>query len=287
MRGRIYKLPQSATVDLRQTREIDHVEVLFACDKRRRLARYTTPRYSRYHVDVSIDGTSWKTVFDERANMKPNVGWARERWFEPRQARYVRLTVTYDAMKQGAMVVEMKVMGTERETMEQPRLSFLPPWDVQYPEHVRRVSVADSLYLIKASPAKKPVLGWMPAGRQWADLNGSVKLLTSIDRDGRAYKQSLYAEAPSELTYTLPGGYTTFAAAAGLGAERTDDAVIFKVLVDGVETFKSPLYRIGQPILPVVVDIKGARELKLVVEDPAGNISAYAWWGEARLLRGK
>ena len=110
-------------------------------------------------------------------------------------------------------------------------------------------------------------------------------MLTSIDRDGKVFEQSLYAEAPSELVFAVPEGYTTFAAAAGLGAERTDDAVIFKVLVDGVEKFKSPLYRIGQPILPVVVDIAEARELKLIIDDPAGNISAYAWWGEARLLR--
>lgn len=286
VRGREHALPQSATVDLQEKRIISHVEVLFThTTNRELLAKYTTPRYVQFYVETSLDGTAWETVFDERKSMKHSVGWPLERWFEPHPARYVRLTVTYESLSKGAMVVEMKVMGEQKEQVEQKRVSAIPPWEVQYPPSVKSALQQDILYLSEMEPAKPPVIGWMPPGAIWGNLNGSVILMTSIDGDGRSYGNSLYAEAPSEITYSIPQGYKTFASAAGLGAPRPEEAVIFKVFVDGKEKFKSAVYSIGQPVLPVVVNISSAKELKLVIEDPAGKISAYAWWGEARLLR--
>ena len=39
-------------------------------------------------------------------------------------------------------------------------------------------------------------------------------------------------------------------------------------------------------MLPVVVDVAGAKELKLVVTDGGDGIrNDYAWWGEARLIK--
>jgi len=279
------RLPAAATVDLRAERVVDHIETLFCSWQRERLWKYTVPWYTQFFVETSLDGQQWETVFDERRNMKPNAGYPLERWFEPKPARYVRLTVTYDSIGRGAMAVEMKVMGQETELHTPPRLPSVPPWEVQYPAWLRDVPSADVLYLTTLKPSQPPVLGWMPPGSTWADLNGTVKLLTSSARDGRDYAQSLYAEAPSDLVYTIPAGFATFAAAAGLGADRPDDAVIFKVLVDGMERYKSPLYQLGQPVLPVVVDVRNAREMRLVVEDPNGKISAYAWWGEARFIK--
>jgi hypothetical protein len=280
------KLPASAIIDLETERTIDHVEVLFSYWQRERLEKFTYPWYTQFFVETSLDGNNWKRVFDERKNMKCNMGYPLERYFEEIKARYVRLTTTYDSLGRGAMVVELKVMGPEKETYVPSRLS-IPRLKVKYPESVQNASEANSLYLIDTQPARSPVMGWMPAKVKWADLNGSVKLLTSTSQEGQICAKSLYAEAPSEIIYKLPPGYATFVAAVGLGAERPDDAVVFKVFVDGKEKYKSPLYQLGKPVLPVVVDVQNAQELKLVVDDPNDKISAYAWWGDARLITNK
>jgi len=79
---------------------------------------------------------------------------------------------------------------------------------------------------------------------------------------------------------------TTFVAAAGLGNNDANASVVFHVLVDGMEKFKSDVYKSGKPVLPVVVDVKGGKELKLVADGAGDGISNdYAWWGEARLIR--
>ena len=62
--------------------------------------------------------------------------------------------------------------------------------------------------------------------------------------------------------------------------------MIFKVFVDGQEEYKSEVYRIGHPILVVVVDVEGAKELKLVTTAAGDGIGYdYAWWGDARLIK--
>ena len=58
------------------------------------------------------------------------------------------------------------------------------------------------------------------------------------------------------------------------------------MLVDGKEKFRSDVYRLGEPLLPVVVDIKGAKKLELATEDAGDGIyTDYVWWGEARLIK--
>lgn len=121
------KLPASATIDLEMERVIDHIETLFQYWRRERLEKYTFPWYTQFYVETSLDGKNWETVFDERKNMKSNMGYTLERWFEPRKARYVRLTVTYDSLSRGAMVIELKVLGSEKETYVPPRISSIPP----------------------------------------------------------------------------------------------------------------------------------------------------------------
>lgn len=278
------KLPASSTIDLETERMIDHVEVLFSYWQRERLEKFTYPWYTQFYVATSLDGNNWDIVFDERKNMKCNMGYPLERYFDAKKARYVKLTTTYDSLERGAMVVELKVTGLEKETYVPSRLS-IPQLKIEYPASVQNVSESNLLYLIDIQPTRPPVMGWMPAQVKWETLNGPVKLLTSTYKDGQICFKSLYAEAPSEIVYKLPRGYATFVATAGLGAERPDDAVIFKVFLDGKEKYKSPLYQLGNPVLPVVVDVQNAQELKLVVDDSNGKISAYSWWGDARLIK--
>ena len=75
-------------------------------------------------------------------------------------------------------------------------------------------------------------------------------------------------------------------AAARLGTPKPDASVEFIVTVDGEECLNSGVFRPGTPVIPVAVDLTGAKELKLSVTDAGdGLTNDYAWWGEARLVK--
>jgi len=278
-----FEMPQWLQIDLEQVRTIDHAFVLFHWWQHEGL--HTRLRIYKYTIEASLDGKQWRRVIDESRNEDNARPTGTERWFEPVQARYVRLTVLRNSAFAGARVVELKVMGRDKERVPLTRRSIVPDWEVQYPATVRGVPAERLTWLVDIEPESAKV-GWLPAGKSWVELSGPVKLLTRPPDQGRVYVRSLYAQAASEFVYRLDGNYATFAAAVGLGAIKTDASVRFIVYVDGKRRFRSPLYRFGQPVLPVVVDVRGARELKLVVTDGGDGIrNDYAWWGEARLIR--
>jgi hypothetical protein len=160
----------------------------------------------------------------------------------------------------------------------------------KFPGWVEQSTAAGAQYLIDLDAANTPMPGWVPMNdhkkNPWHSLNRDVTLYAALDDPGQEYKKGLYAQAETEIVYDLPEGYTHFVAAAGLGSQREKSSVVFRVLVDGEEKFRSDVYRIGQPVLPVVVDITGARELRLRTEDAGdGLYMDFAWWGEARLVK--
>ena len=113
-KSKIFDMPQWLQVDLGSVKDIDHVFVLFHCWPRESLdARL---RIYQYVVETSVDGRKWKRVLDESKSVKNVRREGLERWFDPVKARYVRLTVLWNTSKAGAQVVEMKVMGAEKET---------------------------------------------------------------------------------------------------------------------------------------------------------------------------
>ncbi len=279
----VFDMPQWLRVDLGEPKAIDHVSVLFHWWDHESLQ--TRLRVYKYVIEASVDGEDWQTVIDESRNEDPVSREGTERWFEPVEARYVRLTVLRNSAMSGARVVELEVMGEETEEYQPERVSIVPDWEAWFPPEVRGAKPADTVYLVDLEPtAIKP--GWMPAGKKWAALNGDVKLITSYAWEGRVYPKSLYAQATSSFTYSLGGEYRLFAAAAGVGNASADTSVQFVVNVDGKEAYRSPVYHAGEPVLPVAVDVKGATDLNLVVTDGGDGIrNDYAWWGEARLIR--
>ena len=279
----VFDMPQWLMVDLEAPRIIDHAFVKFHYWEHESLK--TRLRIYKYVVEASLDGEQWQTVMDETKNEDNARPEGTERWFEPVEARFVRLTVLRNSSLGGARVIELKAMGPEREDYVARRKSIIPAWEVQYPASVRDVPEGRLTYLIDLEP-KKAVPGWLPAGKKWEDLNGGVKLVTTLSGLGRFYDRSIYAQAASELVYSLGGRYKTFVAAAAFGSNKRNSSVEFVVYIDGEEKYKSPLYRVGMPVLPVVVDVSGAGELKLIVTDGGDGITNdYAWWGEARLVR--
>lgn len=103
---------------------------------------------------------------------------------------------------------------------------------------------------------------------------------------GYKYPKSLYAQSETTIDYDLPEGYTRFVSAIGLGTRNRNSSTQFRAFVDGELKYQSDIFRIGHPVVPVVVDIKGAKKLRLVTTDAGDGIGYdYGWWGEARLIR--
>ena len=278
-----FDMPQWLQVDLEQVRTIDHAFVLFNYWEHESLK--TRLRVYKYVIEASMDGEAWTRIIDESRNEDNARREGAERWFEPTQARYVRLTVLRNSSFGGARVIELAVMGKEKEQYRVRRRSIIPDWEAQFPADVRDVPLSRIDYLIDLQP-KEVVPGWLPAGKGWAEMNGPVKLMTTRSGLGRFYPKSIYAQASSEVVYDLGGKYSKFAAAVGIGAPKSDCSVVFQVYVDGEKKYDSALYRLGRPVVPLVVDVAGVKQLKLVVTDGGDGIrNDYAWWGEARLIK--
>ncbi len=278
----VFDLPQWLQVDLGDTRTINQVFVRFHTWDDESLD--TRLRVYKFIVEASEDGEGWQTVIDESRNEDPAEPEGLRRWFDPVPARYVRLTVQRNSAFAGAQVVELEVLGPETEQYRPVRRSIVPDWEVQYPAAVRAIPPERITWLMDLEPAQLSP-GWLPPGKTWAEMNGPVKLVTDSSGQGRDYEHSIYGESVFDATWRLDGRYETFVAAAGLGTTKGDASVEFIVYVDGEERFNSGVYRLGRPVLPVVVDLSGAHELRLVTTDAGDGITNdYAWWGEARLI---
>jgi alpha-galactosidase len=104
----------------------------------------------------------------------------------------------------------------------------------------------------------------------------------------QSYTRGLFCHAVSKVIVRLPGGGAEFTASAGLDSnEQTSGgrgSVRFAVQVDGQERFQSPLLREGLAGVPVKVNLGGATEFLLLVDDGGDGIGCdQADWAEARV----
>ncbi len=158
-----------------------------------------------------------------------------------------------------------------------------------------------------ASPAE------MVSAHQWVDAkfgnaasaapSGSLTLLTHFDvvwRDCRVdrplvlgtreYHRGLFTHAPADVLVKLPAPGGTFT--AGVGVDTNDQtrggrgSVVFTVAVGPVaEAFKSPLLHEGMAPVPVGVDLGGATEFHLLVNDGGdGNSCDQADWVDTKVV---
>ncbi len=105
---------------------------------------------------------------------------------------------------------------------------------------------------------------------------------------GRRYPWGIGVHANSSLTFDVNGQYKTFSSDIGIDTTMGDrGSVIFKVLGDGKELYKSPVIRgSDEKVRKIDVPIKGVRQLTLTVEDAGDlDLSDVANWGSARVLR--
>ena len=106
---------------------------------------------------------------------------------------------------------------------------------------------------------------------------------------GQTYRRGLYCHAVSRVIVHLAGPGKTFAAAIGVDSnEQTSGgrgSVVFAVEVNGKSAFRSKLMREGTAAEDVSVDLGGAREFTLMVEDGGdGNACDQSDWADARVI---
>ncbi|MDD4888424.1 MAG: NPCBM/NEW2 domain-containing protein [Phycisphaerae bacterium] len=118
---------------------------------------------------------------------------------------------------------------------------------------------------------------------------------------GKRYPWGIGVHADSELTFDLNGKFNEFRSDIGIATRMGErGSVIFRVLGDGKELYKSPVIRgsaaagsttqtegqtAGKPV-EVAVPVKGVKQLTLEVTN-AGDLDLgdVANWGSARVLR--
>ncbi len=102
------------------------------------------------------------------------------------------------------------------------------------------------------------------------------------------YTRGLYCHAPSKIIVRLPGPGARFTALAGVDSNDNTSggrgSVDFSVRVGETEKFRSGVMREGMPAKPVVVELDGAKEFVLQIEETPDGISCdQADWVEAKI----
>lgn len=103
------------------------------------------------------------------------------------------------------------------------------------------------------------------------------------------YTRGLFCHAQSRIIVHLPGPAQKFTAMAGMDNNPDTSAgqgsVIMIVSVAGKETFRSEVMHGAQPGVPVSVELNGATEFVLEVNDAGDGISAdQADWADAKVI---
>jgi len=103
------------------------------------------------------------------------------------------------------------------------------------------------------------------------------------------YARGLYCHATSKVVVQLPGPGTAFSAVVGVDSNPDTvpgrGSVIFAVTAGGKEAFRSKVLREGMPPVPVAVDLDGATEFVLEVNNAGDGISCdQADWAHAKAV---
>lgn len=106
------KMPQWLEVDLGEVKRIGSINTIFMWSEDNQILQ----RIYQYYVETSVDGQTWKKAFDESKNTMPAHPRGHRRYFDPVDARYVRIMTTLNTAVSGAQIVEFEVYGDEKAT---------------------------------------------------------------------------------------------------------------------------------------------------------------------------
>jgi hypothetical protein len=129
-------------------------------------------------------------------------------------------------------------------------------------------------------------------GMTWPHRMDKSVLGDELRAGGVVHRRGVGMHAPSKLVFALDGGYRALRGrvavddSALLNAAPARGSVVFRVWVDGVAAWESPVLRGGDPALSLpAIDLAGKGELVLEA-DPAGDFAGdRADWLDLRLIR--
>lgn len=109
----------------------------------------------------------------------------------------------------------------------------------------------------------------------------------TLSINGRRFERGLGVHSRTELTYAIDGAYEKLAATIGIDdAVRPSGSAIFRVLGDAKVLFDSGEVVGSDPPRDIVVDVRGVRELTLLVDYGAElDLADHGDWGGVRLLK--
>lgn len=146
-----------------------------------------------------------------------------------------------------------------------------------------------AVYLSDLKPKAAETVGFLGEGWSWtADRTVRGHPLRLLSDDGEnTFDKGLGTHPKTTLTYDLARKYTRFEAVVGLDAAtgkrgRAD----VRVRLDGKDVPLPELKALAAGnAVPVKVDVRGAKELTLVIDfGPTGDVQADVNWGNARLI---
>ena len=149
-----------------------------------------------------------------------------------------------------------------------------------------KVNVVSQIDYLSDLTPKSAKNGWGTMRKDKSIDNGVIGL-TRKDKIV-TYDKGLGLHANAEMVYDLTGNnYDYFESYIGVDQAMKDSkysSIIFKVLVDGEEKYNSELMKSSDEQKYVKVNIKNAKELKLIVTDSGnGNTADHADWADAKL----
>ena len=139
---------------------------------------------------------------------------------------------------------------------------------------------ADTLWLQKIDLTKvNQGFGSPKAGKS---VNGKPLMIA-----GQSFRNGLGSHADGLIVIALNGAASRFQAQVGLDddAAGQNGSVLFSVLADKKEVFRSPKMVSGTKAVKVDVDLHGVKQLQLVIEDGGDGINYdHADWADAYIL---
>jgi len=141
------------------------------------------------------------------------------------------------------------------------------------------------VYLSDLEPERVEQAAYL--GRVWAYRRDRAVGGGPLSLRGKVYRKGLGVHARARLAYRLRARYTRFQAEIGIddAAGGRGDAA-FRVLADGRTVFERASVGGDEPAVPIDLDVRGVRELELVVGFGAGlDVADHADWAAARVDR--
>ena len=140
--------------------------------------------------------------------------------------------------------------------------------------------------LAPAAPARPEAGLALEFNHDWVQHNAFCGAPLRVG--GKVYYEGLMCHAPSKIRVQLPAPGKTFSAVVGVDTNQFSaggkGSIVFSVAVGHEERFRSGIMREGMTGVPVTVDLAGAREVVIAVEDAGDNIASdLAAWAEARV----